>query len=62
MRSFMKTITVMAAALMIFSLPVIAGEGTMGQYAERGSGTQVVDIGTINQGGGSNPCFPFVCD
>jgi len=65
MKSLTRTITVMAAALMIFSLPVLADQGTMGQYAERGAGAQVVDRGTINHEGGGNggfSCYPFICN
>jgi hypothetical protein len=40
MKSLIRTIPVMAAALMIFSLPSLADEGTMGQKTEGMSGTQ----------------------
>jgi hypothetical protein len=59
----------MAAALMIFSLPVLADQGTMGKYAERGAGAELVNIGAINHEGGGNggsnggfSCFPFICN
>lgn len=38
MKSLTRIIPVMAAALMIFSLPVLAAEGTMGHNGETGSG------------------------
>jgi hypothetical protein len=40
MKSLTRILPVMAAALMIFSLPVLADEGTMGQYGEKNTGTQ----------------------
>ena len=40
MKSLTRIIPVMAAALMIFSLPVLADEGTMGQYGDKESGAQ----------------------
>lgn len=39
MKSLTRVIPVMAAALMIFSLPVLAAEGTMGQYGDKNTGT-----------------------
>ena len=65
MKLLTRTITVMAAALMIFSLPVLADQETMGRYAERGAGAEVVDVGTINHEGGGKggfSCFPFICN
>jgi hypothetical protein len=39
MKSLTRTIPVMAAALMIFSLPAVADEGTMGRTGESNFGT-----------------------
>jgi hypothetical protein len=40
MRSLVRIIPVMAAALLMFSMPLLAEESTMGQSAETGSGAQ----------------------
>jgi hypothetical protein len=40
MKSLTRTIPVMAAALMILSLPALADEGTMGQKTDTGMGTR----------------------
>jgi len=37
MKSILRSIPVMAAALMVFSLPALAAEGTMGQESNTGA-------------------------
>jgi len=62
MKTISREIWVMTAALMIFSLPTLADQGAIGQYAERGADAQIVDTGTINHGGnGGFSCYPFIC-
>lgn len=64
MKTIVRASTVTAAALMLFSLPVLAEHGTIWQHAERVTAAQVVDLGTINHGGGGHggfSCYPFIC-
>ncbi|HXE97901.1 MAG TPA: hypothetical protein VN642_15960 [Dongiaceae bacterium] len=58
MKSFTKVIPVMAVALMMFSLPIFADNGTIGQQ-DKSAGVQVVKVEIAPSAG--FVCFPFNC-
>jgi len=60
MKSFFKLIPVMAVALMVFSLPILVDNGTIGQQnEEKGIGAQVVKPAVETSA--AIACFPFIC-